>query len=152
MNTKTTSTTNRSVIATKSGRGVYVPKGATAYIIEPGGELPDELKKIIEQRAQVLAEDKVYEFKQQQNLKSVNARVPTTQEMAADVIKLVAPHSEAEQNQVVAIVLHRLKQHRKLAMTQQQESLNTMRDILQGMQEADNQLDAITLGNFHIIE
>ncbi len=138
--------------AAKSSRTVYVPKGATAYVVTPGGELPDDLKKIVEARAQVVAEDKVYEFKQQENMKHMNQRVPTAQEMAADVIKLLAPHSEAEQNQVVAIVLHRLKQHRKLALAQQQESLNTMRDILLGMQEAENQLDAITLGNFHIIE
>lgn len=146
------STKNKPQTAHKAGKRLTVPKGAVAYIVYPGKALDPELAKLVEARAQVIAEDKVYEFKNQMNEKSMNARIPSVDELAADIIKTLVPHSEAEQNQILARVLHRLKKHRRRRQDEQEHTIITAQEVLAEAQQADRELDQIVAGNFTIIE
>lgn len=138
--------------AYKAGKRLTVPKGAVAYIVKPGQPLPEELAKLIDARATVIAEDKVYEFKNQQNEKSMTARIPSLEEEAADVLRRLAPKSELEQNKIVALVLHRLRKHRRRAQEEQEHTIFTAQEVLAEAQQADRELDQIVAGNFTVIE
>lgn len=142
-------------ITTKSGRAVYVPKGATAYVVAAGQPLPAELGKIAEGMAQAKYEDMVHQFKEAQNrqaMQTVNQRPPTVEEMASDIMRTLTDHSYGEQNKVLAVVLHRMKRARKKEMEAAEHVKKQHLEILLEMQDADNELDAITLGNFTVIE
>jgi hypothetical protein len=145
---------SNTIHAGKAGIRVTVPKGATAYILEPGAMLPPDLQKLVEARARVLAEDKFFEMKQQQQnaQASVTAKVPTVDELAANMLNLLAPSSELEQNKIIAITLHRLRKHRRRAQEEREHTIITAQEVLAEAQQADQELDQIVAGNFILID
>jgi hypothetical protein len=63
MGKKTNKGSTKKAAVKQTSRTLYVAAGATGYIVHPGRPLPPDLQKIVDARAQVIAEDMVAEAK-----------------------------------------------------------------------------------------